>query len=108
MLGRISGTNVSVNNEEIIGISPNITNGYVNEAGAVVKRPGLSFLYDIGTSGISGFYDWEDQSQLIITQYDGSIWRFDLNGRVLLSSSAVKCGPLKATFDGNGQKLWIA
>ena len=107
-VARITGTNVNVNSQELIGVSPSISNSYTNEMGACVKRPGLGFQMDVGTSGISGFYDWVDQSQVIITCYDGSIYRLNSSGLVLLSSSAVKCGPLRPTFDGNGYKLWIA
>src|ERR1035437_5634210 len=84
---RITGVNVNINNQEVSGASPNIINAYVNELLATVKRPALGFEMNLGNSGISGFYDWIDANQVIITQYDGTITRLNYNGAVTLSNS---------------------
>lgn len=110
-IARITGTSVSVNNEEVVGASPNGVNGYFNEYSVFVKRPGLEFLSDYVldiNSGISGIYHWVDQNQVVVTQYNGSIWRINASGVTELSSSSVRCGTLKSVIDGNGVKLWIA
>jgi hypothetical protein len=47
---------------EMDGVSVSVIDGYVNELGHTVKRPGLEEWNDLGTStGLDGLYWWDEQ-----------------------------------------------
>ena len=105
--------NRNVDGVEVSDQNTILFDGYVDENGATVKRPGLEVFYDFATglgSNLNGLF-WWDNKQVVIAVVDGKTYSIsypgavptvtDLTG-VILDISA------KVSFATNGTYLFMA
>lgn len=87
----------NVEEVELDGVSPTIIDGYVNELGHTVKRPGLSLWSLLSTDlGVDGLY-WWDQQNVLLSVSGGYIkkhtaatgYQVDVTGDILNSGTRV-------------------
>lgn len=102
------GAYKNVDEVSLTDTSPALIDGYVDDAGNTVKRPGLSVFSNLNISShISGLYWWEAKQKVIIVS-GGSIWTLNLAGTATKIADGVLQGSVRPTFADNGTILVIA
>lgn len=99
----------NVDEVELDGVSAALVDGYVNELGHTVKRPGLTEWSDLGTSAkVDGLY-WWDNENVLISVSAGRVWKHtDLTGtKTELVGTTLSSGT-RVTFAKEPNKLVMA
>ena len=77
---------------ELTGQSESLYDGYIDEAGSTVSRPGLqSFVLLPNASPVIGSYWWESKSAVVVVTTDGKIYLITdvLGNNITLSTASI-------------------
>ncbi len=90
------------------GISPVLIDGFKNDVGSDVKRPGLSLEVDLGTSAsIDGVY-WSDHLRLLIAVSNGQIFKVANDGTATELTGATLEKGVRVSFTEDGTRIFMA
>jgi hypothetical protein len=97
---------------ELTGQSESLYDGYIDEAGSTVSRPGLqSFITLPNASPVIGSYWWESKSAVVVVTTDGKIYLITdvLGNNITLSTASIVMeGTNRPFFADNGEYVVIA
>jgi hypothetical protein len=106
----------NVDEVELDGVSAALIDGYVNELGHTVKRPGLEEWGNYGTNGaaanlpaIIGLY-WDEVNNLVFAvNNDGNLWKIERDG-TMTDTSQIGAAPTinRASFATDRSNLYVA
>lgn len=89
------------------GVSPVLINGYKDESGSDIKRPGLKTLCTLGTGQpIMGLY-WSKQQRLFYAVSAGNVYKVSIAGTTTLVGFIGNSGK-RASFTEDGTRVFIA
>lgn len=88
----------NIDDLELTGNSAAITDGYLDEAGFFVKRPGLATYATLPNGkSIDGLY-WWDEALLLIAVSDGNVYKIDTAQTVTLIASSIMVADVRPIF----------
>ena len=88
----------NIDGTELVQQPERLVDGYVDEAGAYVKRPGLSKFADLGTSAeVKGMYYWAE-NDVVVAVSDQNIYKIDSSGNVTNITGDQLTGLNRPTF----------